>query len=64
LAFPQHGWALRLAFYADELMVTASSPLGGTRIPMATRACAVFRSLLIGILGGSNIGGTVGAVMK
>ena len=64
LAFPQHGWALRLAFYAGELLVTASSPLGGTRIPMATRAYAVFRSLLTGILGGGNIGGAVGAVMR
>jgi aldehyde:ferredoxin oxidoreductase len=31
---------------------------------MVTRAYAVFRSLLTGILGGGNIGGTVGAVMR
>lgn len=45
-------------------LIIASGPLGGTRIPMATRAYAVFRSPLTGIFGGSNIGGTLGAVMR
>ena len=64
LAFLQLGWALRRAVYAGEPLVIASGPLGGTRIPMATRAYAVFWSLLTGILGGGNMGGTVGAVMR
>jgi len=41
----------------ENPLIIASGPLGGTRIPMATRAYAVFRSPLTGILGGSNVGG-------
>ncbi len=56
-------------FRADPLspenpLIIASGPFGGTRIPMATRAYAVFRSPLTGIFGGSNVGGTLGAVMR
>jgi len=51
-------------FSPSNPLIIASGPLGGTRIPMATRAYAVFRSPLTGILGGSNIGGTVGAIIR
>lgn len=51
-------------FSPDNPLIIASGPLGGTRIPMATRAYAVFRSPLTGIFGGSNVGGTLGAVMR
>ncbi len=51
-------------FSPSNPLIIASGPLGGTRIPMATRAYAVFRSPLTGILGGSNIGGTLGAIMR
>jgi len=45
-------------------IVFATGPLAGTRLPMSTRAWAAFRSPLTGILGGSNVGGTLGAIMK
>jgi len=48
----------------ENLLVFASGPLGGTRIPMASRAWAAFRSPLTGILGGSNLGGSLAAIMK
>ncbi|MEZ0247862.1 MAG: aldehyde ferredoxin oxidoreductase family protein, partial [Thermoproteus sp.] len=48
----------------ENPLIIASGPLGGTRVPMATRAYAVFRSPLTGIFGGSNLGGTLGAVMR
>ena len=51
-------------FSPENPLIIASGPLGGTRIPMATRSYAVFRSPLTGILGGSNVGGTLGAVMR
>jgi len=51
-------------FSLGNLLVFASGPLGGTRIPMASRAWAAFRSPLTGILGGSNLGGTLAAIMK
>ncbi len=51
-------------FSPGNPLIIASGPLGGTRIPMATRAYAVFRSPLTGIFGGSNVGGTLGAVMR
>jgi len=51
-------------FSPGNPLIIASGPLSGTRIPMATRAYAVFRSPLTGILGGSNIGGTLGSVMR
>lgn len=51
-------------FSPDNLLVFASGPLGGTRIPMASRAWCAFRSPLTGILGGSNLGGTLAAIMK
>ncbi|MDM7274760.1 MAG: aldehyde ferredoxin oxidoreductase family protein [Thermoprotei archaeon] len=45
-------------------LIFASGPFGGTRIPMASRAWSAFRSPLTGILGGSNLGGSLAAVMK
>jgi aldehyde:ferredoxin oxidoreductase len=51
-------------FSPENPLVIASGSLGGTKIPMTTRAYAVFRSPLTGILGGSNVGGTLGAVMR
>ncbi|MFB6491489.1 MAG: aldehyde ferredoxin oxidoreductase family protein [Thermoproteus sp. AZ2] len=48
----------------DNPLIIASGPLGGTRVPMATRAYAVFRSPQTGIFGGSNVGGTLGARMR
>lgn len=47
-----------------NLLVFASGPLGGTRIPMASRAWSAFRSPLTSILGGSNLGGSLAAYMK
>jgi aldehyde:ferredoxin oxidoreductase len=51
-------------FSPENPLIIASGPLGGTKIPMTARAYAVFRSPLTGILGGSNVGGTLGAVMR
>ncbi len=48
----------------DNPLIVASGPLGGTRVPMATRAYAVFKSPLTGIFGGSGLGGTLGARMR
>lgn len=48
----------------ENPLIIASGPFGGTRIPMATRAYAVFRSPLTGIFGGSSVGGTLGARMR
>jgi aldehyde:ferredoxin oxidoreductase len=48
----------------ENLLIFATGPLGGTPLTMATRAWAGFRSPLTNILGGSNVGGTLGAVMK
>ncbi len=51
-------------FSPENLLIFASGPLSGTRIPMASRAWAAFRSPLTGILGGSNLGGTLSPLMK
>ena len=48
-------------FSPENPLVIASGPLGGTKIPMTTRAYAVFRSPLTGILGCRN---ALGAVMR
>ncbi|ABO07641.1 aldehyde ferredoxin oxidoreductase family protein [Pyrobaculum calidifontis] len=48
----------------DNAIVFATGPLAGSMLPMTTRAWAAFRSPLTGILGGSNVGGTLGSVMK
>ena len=49
---------------SDNLLVFATGPLGGIPLTMATRAWVGFRSPLTNILGGSNVGGTLGAIMK
>ncbi len=51
-------------FSPGNLLVFATGPLGGTPLTMATRAWVGFRSPLTNILGGSNVGGTLGAIMK
>ncbi|MEZ0290839.1 MAG: aldehyde ferredoxin oxidoreductase family protein [Sulfolobales archaeon] len=48
----------------DNPLVFAIGPFSGTQIPMATRAWAAFRSPLTDILGGSNVGGVLAAIMK
>ena len=48
----------------NNLLVFATGPFGGLPLTMATRAWVAFRSPLTNILGGSNVGGTLGVVMK
>lgn len=52
------------AYSPNNLLVFATGPFGGLPLTMATRAWVAFRSPLTNILGGSNVGGTLGAVMK
>ncbi|MEM0283271.1 MAG: aldehyde ferredoxin oxidoreductase family protein [Sulfolobales archaeon] len=48
----------------ENPLIIALGPFSGTQIPMATRAWAAFRSPLTNILGGSNVGGVLAAIMK
>ncbi|MEM3833073.1 MAG: aldehyde ferredoxin oxidoreductase family protein [Thermoprotei archaeon] len=52
------------AYSPNNLLVFATGPFGGLPLTMATRAWVAFKSPLTNILGGSNLGGTLGAVMK
>lgn len=49
---------------AEAPLIMASGPLTGTGVPMSSRAAAVFRSPLTGILGASNVGGRLGPAMR
>ncbi|MGC9165383.1 MAG: aldehyde ferredoxin oxidoreductase family protein [Thermoprotei archaeon] len=48
----------------NNLLIFATGPFGGLPLTMATRAWVAFKSPLTNILGGSNVGGTLGAIMK
>ncbi|WP_084019894.1 aldehyde ferredoxin oxidoreductase family protein [Vulcanisaeta thermophila] len=48
----------------ENPLIIATGPLGGTRIPLATRAAAVFKSPLTNRWSYSTVGGTLGAYMK
>lgn len=45
-------------------LIIATGPLGGTRLPLATRAAAIFKSPLTNRWSYSTVGGTLGAYMK
>ncbi len=46
------------------MIIATGGPLGGTRIPLATRAAAIFKSPLTNRWSYSTVGGTLGAYMK
>ncbi len=46
---------------AENPLIIATGPLGGTRIPLATRAAAIFKSPLTNRWSYSTVGGTLGA---
>ncbi|WP_460173894.1 aldehyde ferredoxin oxidoreductase family protein [Vulcanisaeta sp. JCM 14467] len=48
----------------ENPLIIATGPLGGTRIPLATRAAAIFKSPLTNRWSYSTVGGTLGAYMK
>ncbi|GGP20082.1 aldehyde ferredoxin oxidoreductase [Thermocladium modestius] len=48
----------------ENPFILATGPLGGTRIPLATRAAAIFKSPLTNRWSYSTVGGTLGAYMK
>ncbi|MCG2880822.1 MAG: aldehyde ferredoxin oxidoreductase family protein [Vulcanisaeta sp.] len=48
----------------ENPLIIATGPLGGTRLPMATRAAAIFKSPLTNRWSYSTVGGTLGAYMK
>ena len=48
----------------ENPLIIATGPLGGTRIPMATRAAAIFKSPQSNRWSYATVGGTLGAYMK
>jgi aldehyde:ferredoxin oxidoreductase len=48
----------------ENPLIIATGPLGGTRIPLSTRAAAIFKSPLTNRWSYSTVGGTLGAYMK
>ncbi len=48
----------------ENPLIIATGPLGGTRMPLATRAAAIFKSPLTSRWSYSTVGGTLGAYMK
>jgi aldehyde:ferredoxin oxidoreductase len=48
----------------ENPLIIATGPLGGTRIPLATRAIALFKSPLNDRWNYSTVGGTLGAYLK
>ncbi|WP_291766186.1 aldehyde ferredoxin oxidoreductase family protein [Caldivirga sp. UBA161] len=48
----------------ENPLIIATGPLGGTRIPLATRAIALFKSPLNNRWNYSTVGGTLGAYLK
>ncbi|GAB6948382.1 aldehyde ferredoxin oxidoreductase family protein [Vulcanisaeta sp. JCM 16161] len=48
----------------ENPLIIATGPLGGTRMPLATRAAAIFKSPLTNRWSYSTVGGTLGAYMK
>ena len=48
----------------ENPLIIATGPLGGTRLPLATRAAAIFKSPLTNRWSYSTVGGTLGAYMK
>ncbi len=48
----------------ENPLIIATGPLGGTRIPLATRAVALFKSPLNNRWNYSTVGGTLGAYLK
>ena len=51
-------------FDPSSPLIIATGPLGGTKLPLATRAAAIFKSPLTNRWSYSTVGGTLGAYMK